>query len=53
MTTYENEFKNYLMDTKRCSKNTLLAYLRDVNQFTDYCTVNGINSIEKADESFR
>ncbi|MBQ6717303.1 MAG: tyrosine recombinase [Clostridia bacterium] len=45
-------FKNYLVSTKKCSKNTLDAYLRDVNQFLLYCSQNGAKSIEKVNENY-
>ncbi len=45
-------FKNYLESTKKCSKNTLDAYLRDVNQFITYCSQNGAKSIEKINDNF-
>ena len=45
-------FKNYLETTKKCSKNTLDAYLRDVNQFLLYCSQNGAKSIEKVNENY-
>lgn len=39
-------FRTYLETTKKCSKNTLDAYLRDVNQFILYCSQNGAKSVE-------
>ena len=45
-------FKSYLENTKKCSKNTLDAYLRDVNQFILYCSQNGAKSIEKVSENY-
>lgn len=45
-------FKNYLATTKKCSKNTLDAYLRDVNQFLLYCSQKGAKSIEKVNENY-
>lgn len=45
-------FKNYLESTKKCSKNTLDAYLRDVNQFILYCIQNGAKSIEKVNQNY-
>ena len=45
-------FRNYLATTKKCSKNTLDAYLRDVNQFILYCSQNGAKSIEKVNENY-
>ena len=45
-------FRTYLENTKKCSKNTLDAYLRDVNQFILYCSQNGAKSIEKVNENY-
>ena len=45
-------FKTYLDNTKKCSKNTLDAYLRDVNKFILYCSQNGAKSIEKVNEDY-
>lgn len=45
-------FKAYLQNTKKCSKNTLEAYLRDVNQFLTYCSQNGAKSIEKVKHNY-
>ncbi len=45
-------FKDYLEKTKKCSKNTLEAYLRDVNQFVQYCSQNGTKSISKVNENY-
>ncbi len=45
-------FKRYLETTKKCSKNTLDAYLRDVNQFISYCSQNGAKSIERVNENY-
>ena len=45
-------FKTYLNNTKKCSKNTLDAYLRDVNKFILYCSQNSAKSIEKVNEDY-
>ena len=45
-------FKTYLSNTKKCSENTLDAYLRDVNQFVLYCSQNGAKSVEKITETY-
>ncbi len=45
-------FKTYLNNTKKCSKNTLDAYLRDVNKFILYCSQNGAKSIEKVNQDY-
>ncbi len=42
-----NAFRTYLSDVKRCSKNTLEAYFRDVSGFISYCSSNGINIVSK------
>ena len=49
---YLSQFESYLKDDKRCSKNTLSAYMRDISQFLEYCTVNGKNNIAEIDEPF-
>ena len=45
-------FRAYLQDTKKCSKNTLDAYLRDVNQFILYCSQNGAACIESINQEY-
>ena len=45
-------FRSYLSNTKKCSKNTLDAYLRDVNQFILYCSQNGAKSIEDITDDY-
>ena len=45
-------FKDYLSNTKKCSKNTLEAYLRDVNQFILYCSQNGAKSVDKITQNY-
>ncbi len=45
------DFKEYLNKTKKCSNNTLEAYIRDVTQYSSYCTDNKINDFSKATES--
>lgn len=49
---YLDNFKSYLETTKKCSKNTLDAYLRDVNQFILYCSQNGVKSVENVTEDY-
>ena len=46
------QFKEYLSKTKRCSKNTLDAYVRDVSQFLVYCSQNGANDVCAIDENY-
>ena len=45
-------FRTYLQNTKKCSKNTLDAYLRDVNQFILYCSQNGAKNVDKITEEY-
>ncbi len=45
MQDYLAEFEGYLKNEKKSSKNTLESYLRDVGQFSAYCSVNAIKSI--------
>lgn len=45
-------FKTYLQNTKKCSKNTLDAYIRDINQFILYCSQNGAKSIEEVNDDY-
>ncbi len=49
---YLELFKSYLENKKKCSKNTLEAYLRDVNQFILYCSQNGAKSIETVNKDY-
>lgn len=37
-------FKEYLLNEKKSSENTVESYMRDVNQFVTYCTENKIKS---------
>lgn len=39
------QFKDFLSTTKKCSKNTLDAYLRDASQFVSYCSQNGTKNV--------
>ncbi len=49
---YLDSFKTYLSNTKKCSKNTLEAYLRDVNQFILYCSQNGAKNVDKITDEY-
>lgn len=44
-------FENYLTNEKKCSKNTLESYLRDVGQFSTYCRINGLKNLSQVDTS--
>lgn len=43
MQDYVFGFEDYLKNEKKSSKNTLDSYLRDVGQFSSYCSLNGID----------
>ncbi|MBR5922439.1 MAG: tyrosine-type recombinase/integrase [Clostridia bacterium] len=51
MTTYTDEFKSYLNDVKKCSANTFDAYIRDVDQFLNYCAAQGIKDVKNIKSS--
>lgn len=40
-------FKQYLTDEKKSSGNTVESYIRDIKQFSEYCTSIKVNSIQK------
>ncbi len=46
------DFKEYLLNTKKVSKNTYDAYIRDVSVFISYCTEKGIDSFSLIDLTF-
>ena len=52
MKDYISEFRTYLLNVKKCSANTLDAYLRDISQFIAYCNMNGTTDLKKIDKSF-
>lgn len=41
MADFSEEFRKYLLETKKSSTNTVESYMRDVNQFLSYCTEQG------------
>lgn len=49
MQDYILDFEAYLKNVKKSSKNTLESYLRDVGQFSSYCSINGIKSLNSVD----
>lgn len=51
MKDYIDIFKSYLKDEKKASANTIESYLRDINQFSSYCTTSNINDTAKVDSS--
>ncbi len=48
MQDYISEFEKYLKNVKKSSKNTLESYLRDIGQFSSYCSINGMSGTETA-----
>ena len=51
MTDYITAYKNYLLNIKKSSSNTVESYMRDVSQYSEYCaslskTEDNINSDE-------
>ena len=47
-----DSFKSYLINVKKCSNNTLDAYIRDISSFISYCSINGTSDIKRVDEDF-
>lgn len=45
MQDYILDYENHLKNVKKSSKNTLDSYLRDIGQFSSYCSINGIKSL--------
>ena len=52
MLDYSQKYKEYLLNVKKVSSNTLEAYLRDVLQLNTYCTINGMSDIKEVDDTF-
>jgi integrase/recombinase XerD len=52
MKDYIEIFKTYLLDEKKASANTVESYMRDINQFSLYCTTANLIDVSKADTSF-
>lgn len=47
-----DSFKAYLINVKKCSNNTLDAYIRDISNFISYCSMNGTSNIKRVNEDF-
>ncbi len=45
MQDYILDFESYLKNVKKVSKNTLESYLRDIGQFSAYCSLNSVGSV--------
>ena len=41
MTDYIAAYKSYLLNVKKSSSNTIESYIRDVQQFSEYCSSKG------------
>ena len=52
MNGFLNDFQSYLGDTRKKSQNTVFAYIRDVSQFLNYCTLNNVNDLDGVDSQF-
>ena len=46
-----DNFKEYLINERHVSANTLSSYIRDITQFTGYLSLSGINDFSAVDES--
>lgn len=47
-----DSFKEYLINIKKCSNNTLDAYMRDISNFISYCSMNGTSDLNHINEDF-
>ena len=52
MTDYKADFSNYLLNTKKVSKNTFESYMRDISQFISYAQRKGLENVCEADNAF-
>ncbi len=52
MKDYIEIFKAYLLNEKKASKNTVESYVRDINQFSSYCTTANLTDTANADSAF-
>ena len=52
MKNYLEIFKNYLINEKKSSSNTVESYMRDMTQFCSYCASCGINDIIDVNKEF-
>ena len=51
MNNYIDGYRNYLVNVKKASLNTVDAYLRDASQFSEFCTsVEGLKDVSLAEE---
>lgn len=52
MTDYIAAYKTYLLNVKRSSSNTVDSYIRDVNQYSEYCTSLGKSADKMSSDDF-
>ncbi len=50
MKDYSVDFKEYLINIKKASKNTLESYMRDLNQFASYCASKNFYDLSLCDK---
>ncbi len=53
MTDYIAAYKTYLSNVKKSSSNTVESYIRDVHQYSEYCTSFGKSAEKMTSEDFR
>ena len=52
MKDYQKEFSNYLVLTKKLSKNSYDSYMRDISQFFNYCNDKNVDDVTLIDNAF-
>lgn len=52
MKDYAENFKKYLSENKKASDNTIESYMRDILQFSSYCTSVNLTDTASADKEF-
>lgn len=52
MADYIAAYKTYLLNVKRSSSNTVDSYIRDVNQYSEYCTSLGKSADKMSSDDF-
>ena len=52
MTDYITAYKAYLLNVKKSSSNTVESYIRDVHQYSEYCTSFGKSAEKMTSEDF-
>lgn len=52
MRNYIDSFKLFLLEVKKASDNTIESYMRDIHQFSDYCTSVNLKDTAGVDTAF-